>query len=393
MSQLRKPLVAGSAAVVLVAGALAFTLASSSGHSAAVSNPVVKKAAPTKTVKSAQLAASSCTGPAGTAFIAEPGYSAFDGINTANCAFINDYNVDDPQVPGDSGDYNYSSSPQGVALHGSTLYLTDTAQNNVSVINVATMTTKNYNPAETDIHVGWNPTGLAVSPDGTQLWVANTGPQTDSKLASISVIDTATNTVTHTLHLDGAPAQIAFSPSGSTAYVTTADGLLIYSTSTDNLVGRIGNLGDPHGVVVSPDGNTVYVTNTQRNVVDVISTAGFPHVTATIPVGQMPWGLALSPSGGTLYAADINSNQVSVISTSTNTVTSTLSVSGGPDVLAVTPDGSELLVTGVTSAILTVISTSTGDVVGTTNLGGDGANSGDGNDPSGIVISTAVLPS
>jgi YVTN family beta-propeller protein len=255
------------------------------------------------------------------------------------------------------------------------------------------MTTKNYNPAETDIHVGWNPTGLAVSPDGTQLWVANTGPQTDSKLASISVIDTATNTVTHTLHLDSAPAQIAFSPSGSTAYVTTADGLLIYSTSTDNLVGRIGNLGDPHGVVVSPDGNTVYVTNTQRNVVDVISTAGFPHVTATIPVGQMPWGLALSPSGGTLYAADINSNQVSVISTSTNTVTSTLSVSGGPDVLAVTPDGSELLVTGVTSAILTVISTSTGDVVGTTNLGGDGANSGDGNDPSGIVISTAVLPS
>jgi len=135
------------------------------------------------------------------------------------------------------------------------------------------------------------------------------------------------------------------------------------------------------------------VTNTDQGIVDVISTAGFPHVTRTIPVGQMPWGLALSPSGGTLYAANINSNSVSVISTSSDTVTSTLSVSGGPDVLAVTPDGSELLVTGITSAILTVISTSTGDVVGTTNLGGDGANSGDGNDPSGIVISTAVLPS
>src|SRR5580658_4587641 len=170
MSQLRKPLVAGSAAVLLAAGAVAFTLAGSSGHSAAGSHPAVKhsavKTASPAKVKSAQLADSACTGPAGTAFIAEPGYSAFDGINTANCAFINDYSVDDPQVPGDSGDYNYSSSPQGVALHGSTLYITDTAQNKVSVINVATMTTKNYNPAETDIHVGWNPTGVAVSPEG-----------------------------------------------------------------------------------------------------------------------------------------------------------------------------------------------------------------------------------
>src|ERR1700677_199357 len=393
MPQLRKPLVAGTGAVVLAARAVAFSLASSTGHSAAAPHATVKKTSAAKNARSAQLAASACTGPVGTAYVAEPGYSAFDAINTANCEYINNYNVDDTQVPGDSGDYNYSSSPQGVALHGSTLYFTDTAQNTVSVIDAATMTAKNYNPAETDIHVGWDPTGLAVSPDGSQLWVANTGPQTDSKLASISVINTATNTVTTTLNLDSAPAQIASSPSGSTAYVTTADELLIYSTATDRLVNRIGNLGDPHGVVVSPDGSTVYVTNTERGVVDVISTAGFAHVTATIPVGQMPWGLALSASGGTLYVANINSNEVSVISTSSDKVTSTFPVSGGPDVLALTPDGSELWVTGLTSAIVTVISTSTGAVVGTTNLGGDGANSGDGNDPSGIVISAAAIPS
>lgn len=393
MPQLRRPLVAGTVAVVLAAGAVAFSLASSTGHSAAAPHATVKKASAAKNVNSAQLAASACTGPVGTAYVAEPGYSAFDAINTANCEYINNYNVDDPQVPGDSGDYNYSSSPQGVALHGSTLYFTDTAQNTVSVIDAATMTAKNYNPAETDIHVGWDPTGLAVTPDGSQLWVANTGPQTDSKLASISVINTATNKVTTTLALDSAPAQIAFSPDGSTAYVTTADELLIYSTATDRPVNRVGNLGDPHGVVVSPDGKTVYVTNTERGVVDVISTAGFTHVTATIPVGQMPWGLALSPSGGTLYVADINSNEVSVISTRSDKVTSTLPVSGGPDVLALTPDGSELWVTGVTSAIVTVFNTSTGAVVGTTNLGGDGANSGDGDDPSGIVITAAAIPS
>ena len=74
MSQLRKPLVAGSAAVLLAAGAVAFTLAGSSGHSAAGSHPAVKhsavKTASPAKVKSAQLADSACTGPAGTAFIA-----------------------------------------------------------------------------------------------------------------------------------------------------------------------------------------------------------------------------------------------------------------------------------------------------------------------------------
>ena len=381
----RYALMTGSAAAL---AALALT-GCASAHPVAAGHPAVKSASK-PTAKSASLAASTCTGPAGTAYIAEPGYSAFDAINTANCEFVQDYNVDDPQVPGDSGDYNYSSSPQGVALHGSTLYFTDTAQDNVSVIDAATLTKSDYNPAETDIHVGFNPTGLAVSPDGSQLWVADSGPQAESSLAGISVISTSSNTVTATLPLPASPQQIAFSPSGATAYVTTADGLWVFSTATDRMIAAVRGLGQLEGVVVSPDGGTVYVTSTDQNAVDVISTAGY-RVTGRIGVGDLPWGMALSSSGGTLYVADPDSDQISVISTATGAVTSTLTLSGGPDVLALTSDGSQLWVTGITSADVTVISTSTGDVVGTTNLGGEGANSGDGNDPSGIVLTTATI--
>jgi YVTN family beta-propeller protein len=380
----RRALIAGAAAVVVAAGT-GTTVALTAGHPAAHHEAAAG-------IKAARLAASTCSGPAGTAYIAEPGYSAFDAINTANCAFIQDYNVDDPQVPGDPGDYNYSSSPQGVAIHGSTLYFTDTAQDQVSVIDAATLTQKNYNPAETEIRVGINPTGLAVSPDGSQLWVTDTGPQTGPGAPTdVKVISTATDTVTATLSLPAAPAQVAFSPSGSRAYVTTTAGLVVYNTATDRVVGFVPGLGDPHGVIVSPDGSTVYVTDTTDNVVDVID-AATNRVTHTIPVGQLPWGVALSHDGGTLYVADPDSNQISVISTKTNTVTSTLSLSGGPDVLALTPDGSQLWVTGITSAVLTVIDTSNGSVVGDVNLGGDGANSGDGNDPSGIVMTTATIP-
>jgi YVTN family beta-propeller protein len=374
----RHALVAGAAAVLLAAGTATVITGTGQGSASGA--------------KTAHLASSTCTGPAGAAYVALAGFQAFDAIDTDNCTFIQDYNVGDPQVPGNPGDFNFVSSDQGVALHGNTLYFADTGSNTVSVIDASTLDPKNFNPAETDIHVGFNPEDLAVSPDGTQLWVTDTGPQTgSSSLTDIDVISTATDKVTATLPMPSAPDQVTFSPSGATAYVTTAAGLWIFNTATDHVAGVITGLGDPHGIAVSPDGSTVYVTSTANNVVEVISAATH-RVTGTIPVGQLPWGVALSAKGGTLYVADPDSNQISVISTKTDTVTSTISLAGGPDVLALTPDGSQLWVCGLTSGILTVLNTSHDSVVGTVNLGGGGANSGDGLDATGIVMTTTPTP-
>ena len=374
----RHALVAGAAAVLLAAGTATVITGTGQGSASGA--------------KTAHLASSTCTGPAGAASVALAGFQAFDAIDTDNCTFIQDYNVGDPPVPGDPGDFNFVSSDQGIAIHGNTLYFADTGSDTVSVIDAATLDPKNFNPAETDIHVGFNPEDLAVSPDGTQLWVTDTGPQTgSSSLTDIDVISTATDKVTATLPMPSAPDQVTFSPSGATAYVTTAAGLWIFNTATDHVAGVITGLGDPHGIAVSPDGSTVYVTSTANNVVEVISAATH-QVTGTIPVGQLPWGVALSAKGGTLYVADPDSNQISVISTKTDTVTSTISLAGGPDVLALTPDGSQLWICGLTSSILTVVNTSNDSVVGSLNLGGDGANSGDGMDPTDIVMTTTPTP-
>jgi YVTN family beta-propeller protein len=378
----RRALVAGSAAVILAAGTTAALTAGGGSHAAAqhrAGNPI-------------HLASATCKGPAGAAYVATAGYQAFDAIDTANCTFVQNYNVGDPQVPGDPGDYNYASSDEAVAIRGDTLYFADTGENMVSVINSATLNPKNYNPAETDIHVGFNPTDLAVTPDGSELWVTDTGPQTGSVLADIAVIKIGTGSYVYaTLPLPSAPAQIAFSPSGATAYVTTADGLWIFNTATDSVLDVIHGLGDPHGVAVSPDGRTIYVTNTDRGEVEVIN-AATDTVTDTIPVGQMPWDLVVSPNGGTVYVADMDSDAVSVISTRTDAVAHTVSLSGGPDTLALTPDGSQLWVCGITSAILTVLDTKTLDVAGALNLGGEGPNSGDGFDPTDIVLTSTPTP-
>jgi YVTN family beta-propeller protein len=90
--------------------------------------------------------------------------------------------------------------------------------------------------------------------------------------------------------------------------------------------------------------------------------------------------------------ADPDSNGVSVISTSSDTVTSTIPITGDPDTVGLTPDGSQLWVGGLTSGIITVLDTATEGVVGTINVGNDGAQSGDGNEPASIVLTTSPTP-
>jgi YVTN family beta-propeller protein len=303
--------------------------------------------------------------------------------------------VGDPAVPNTgTSDTNYSSTDEGVALFGNTLYFADTGNDTVAVVPSQSLNPDDYvDTPETLIKVGVNPEGVAVSPDGSQVWVADTGPQTgEPTLGALSVISAATNTVTATIPLPGTdPRQIAFSPSGGTAYVTTGIGLYVINTATHRIDTVIGGLGDPEGVTVAPNG-TVYVTNTVQNVVDVIS-ATANRVTRTIAVGQLPWQMALTSDGATLYVADGDSDAVSVINTATDAVTNTITVSGDPVSVALTPDGSQLWVGGLTSGIVTVFNTANDSLVGDFNVGyGGEANAGDGEEPTGIVLTSTPTP-
>jgi YVTN family beta-propeller protein len=364
---------------------------------AAVSLSLTYGAAPASTASvrtgassAAKLIASSCGGPPGAAYVADAGWDGFSAINTANCKVIQTYNVGDPQVPGDPGDYDYASTDEGIAIHGDTLYFADTGDSAVAVIDAATLNPKNYNPAETDIRTGTFPQDLAVTPDGTQLWVANTGPQTQpDSPTSVSVIDTAAKKVTATIPTKGAPSQVAFSPDGTKAYVVTADGLWTFSTKTLRVTGFLSGLGEPRSVAVAPDG-TLYVSDTNGDSVKVISPAG--RVSATIGVGDLPWDIVVSADGKTAYVANPDSDSVSVISTASNAVTATVSVPGDPDTLGLTPDGSQLWIGQASLAYVTLLDTKTATVVGRLNLGGSAAQSADGYEPTGIALTKTPTP-
>jgi YVTN family beta-propeller protein len=362
---------AGILACAGLAAGLALT-AGSSGHASPV--------------RDATLTGSSCHGPTGAAYVADPGYQGFTAVDTANCKVIQTYNEDDLQVPGDPGDYNYTGSDPGIALSGTTLWFAVAGTDHVAAINTTSLNPDNYNPPETVIPVGYMPEAIAATPDGSQVWVVDTGPQTStSPLWNIDIIATSSDKVVGRLNLIGDPTDVAFSPDGHDAYVTTSNGLFVYNVASKRQVAFVPGLGSPESVTVAPDGSNVYVTETQTGKLATISAATY-RVVHTTKVGQDPWQAVVSATGRTVYVANPDSDTVSVVDAATGQVQNSYIVAGDPDTLGLTPNGKQLWVAGNDSGILTVINTSNGVTVGQTNVGGYGPNSGDGEDPTGIVL-------
>jgi YVTN family beta-propeller protein len=165
-------------------------------------------------------------------------------------------------------------------------------------------------------------------------YITNQGPEPFTA-STVSVIDTATNTVTATIPVGPASIGVAASPDGSTVYVTNLgnNSVSVIDTATNTVTATIFVASGPVGVAVTPDGSKVYVANLGNNSVSVIDTAS-NTVIATIPGGIHPYGVAVSPDGSKVYVANEGGSinlppppgTVSVIDTATNIVTATITV-------------------------------------------------------------------
>jgi trimeric autotransporter adhesin len=106
------------------------------------------------------------------------------------------------------------------------------------------------------IPVGILPYDLAITPDGSQLYVVN------AKSNNVSVINTSTNTLTATIPVGNAPQSIAVTPDGSTVYVPNAKSSTVSLISTaTNTVTSSFPLSTPFGIVIaSPPAASPFLT-------------------------------------------------------------------------------------------------------------------------------------
>jgi YVTN family beta-propeller protein len=198
----------------------------------------------------------------------------------------------------------------------------------VSVIDTATNTVIATIPVG-DQHT-LQPGGVAVTRDGSKVYVAVDDNFSGSFSGSLSVIDTATNAVSATIPLGSPTASgVAVAPDGSKVYAASGGAIFVIDTATNTVSTTIPVIG--FKLVVTPDGSKVYVTNgSPSNTVSAINTAT-NTVSATIPVGRFPNGVAVTPDGSKVYVGNLVSNTVSVINTATNTVSATIPVGSGPN--------------------------------------------------------------
>ena len=247
-------------------------------------------------------------------------------------------------------------------------YITNSGDNTVSIIDTA------INTVTATVQVGTNPSGVALAPNGETVYIGNIGDNT------VSIIDTATNTVTATVQVGTTPTGIAVSPDGTKVYVASyTDGTVsIIDTTNNNAVTatvQIGTIGTkPTGVAVTPDGTKVYVANAGDNTVYVIDTTNNNAVTTVgtvgaVGVGNQPFGIAVGPGGTKVYVANNGDNTVSVIDTTNNNAVTSVGVGNQPFGIAITPNGEYAYVANSVDNTVSIIDTTKNTVTATVQVG------------------------
>jgi len=202
--------------------------------------------------------------------------------------------------------------------------------------------------------VGSEPTGLALTPDGGKLVVANYSSN------SISIVDLVSSSIV-TVAVGSSPWDVAITPDGTTAITTNqnSNSVTFVQIASGLALATVPVGGSPFGIAITTDGTTAFVTNRLDNDVSTIDIATRTKNPTDIAVGNLPMDVAMTPDGKFAVTAN-DAGTVSVIDIGTRGVVNTISVtsSGSESIIAVTPCG--VVATSLTGRTLTVTGTQWG---------------------------------
>ncbi len=142
------------------------------------------------------------------------------------------------------------------------------------------------------------------------------------------------------------PVDLALSPDGTRLYVVCegTDELVVADPAKLAVVARVGVGHVPRGIAQSPDGRRIYVSNSWSDTVTEIDAESLTAL-RTLPAGFEPIGLALDAEGQALYVANRISNDVSVIDLRSGNAVKRLAAGRGASYAAV--NGPDVYVTHI----------------------------------------------
>jgi YVTN family beta-propeller protein len=142
--------------------------------------------------------------------------------------------------------------------------------------------------SQSAVPVGKGPEGFDLTPDGRELWAAN------SRDGTVSVVNLAEKRVVRTFRVDTKRSnRLKFTHDGKLALISDLDGgeLVIYERATLRQLKRLPLGRQPAGILVAPDNAHAYVSVTGDDYVAVIDLKTL-ELASRIQPGTGPDGLA-----------------------------------------------------------------------------------------------------
>ncbi len=255
-----------------------------------------------------------------------------DGLNTlGDDGIVTQYDVDagtgalrqktDTVATGGSP-YGVVVSPDGQSVYvaNSNVVTGDTISQYDLNSGTGALTPKAQAPAAT----GNTPQGVAISPDGRNVYVANAYGGTVSQYDVSSATGALSPKTPATVNCGCDPQDVAVSADGRSVYVTQANGGALLQFDVDPATGAltpknpatVPTNSSGNGLIVSADGKSVYVVNQDASTIsqydaNPITGALTPKTPATVATGAFPLAVALSPDGKSVYVTNQHGNSVS----------------------------------------------------------------------------------
>ncbi len=144
----------------------------------------------------------------------------------------------------------------------------------------------------TNVAAGHGAEGFDVSPDGNEIWAAN------SQDATVTIIDAASKRVTQTLPISlRGGNRLKFTPDGRRVLIAGGGGgaagnsLVVMDAATRKEVKQLNLGGGAAGIVIVPDGSRAFVAVSGKDKVAVVDLKRL-EVTGYVSTGKQPDGLA-----------------------------------------------------------------------------------------------------
>lgn len=239
---------------------------------------------------------------------------------------------------------------------GPIAFVTNGPENTLSVIDVSDGSLLRKVPA------GGSPRGVALSPDGRWIYIAQ------HLNGTILVLSAPDFSAFRTIPAGGSPLDVAVSPDGRRLYVACNDRIDVIRTADGIIEASIFSVGETTGLALSPDGHRLFVTGSGG--LTVIDTRD-RTVSAVIDTGVAfhPSGIRVTPGGDFLYVTGYSSAKIAVIDTVDLAVKAFIDLGLEPSAVAFSPDGTSAYAYHTGAGFLSVIQTADHRLTGRTSCG------------------------